>query len=333
MSAGDERTWKLADLNYDVPEHAERFGYGIGGLVLVGFILQIVTGVIIAFFYTPTVDDAWGSLSRLISSPVGFWIRSFHRWTAETVIFLVILHVSRIVFTASYRGKRIANWLFGIGLFIVTAAFFLSGSIVKWDQEGFEAYQHLVESTEKIPLIGSVLASGFKGATALMRVFAVHTLVLPVLLVVFLVPHLALMKLNGLSPLPGNSSGRVSSFFVHLKKVLGFSMIIYGVVAFLAAQFPPALLPAPYMGIELTKPPWILLFLYPLENWIGLLALFIVPLIVLAGLIAIPLVDRRQEINSTVRKVIVWGWIFAVAVIVFLTIYGSTVPLVSHFGM
>lgn len=336
MSAGslsEEKPWKLNDLNYSVPEHAEWFGYSIGGTVVVGFILLIFTGIIMALFYMPSVDGARNSVLKLSAAPLGLWIRSFHRWTAEAVTFLVILHLSRIIFTGSYRGSRKLNWIFGVFLLFVTVGFFFTGTVLKWDQEGFEAYEHVVDTIKVIPLIGVQLASVLGGTLIVMRVFATHALVLPVLLGLFLLPHLALMKLNGLSPLPWRSSERTSTFFAHMGKVLWFSMIIYGVIAFLAAQFPAVLYPGPYSGVEMTKPPWLFLVLYALEDWIGLYALLIAPLIILAGLLAIPYIDRSTSINSTIRKVIVWGYILAVSILIFLIIYVGASPPVKHLGM
>ncbi len=336
MSSGslsEEKSWKLSDLNYSVPEHAGRFGYTIGGIVVVGFALLILTGIIMVFFYVPSVDDARSSVLKLSSAPLGLWVRSFHRWTAEAVTFLVILHLSRVIFTGSYRGSRKLNWIFGVVLLFVTVGFFFTGTVLKWDQEGFEAYEHVVETTKVIPVIGALTASFLEGILAVMRILATHVLVLPVLLGVLLLPHLALMKLNGLSPLPGSSSSRTSTFFAHMKKVLWFSMIIYGAVAFLAAQFPSVLFPGPYTGVELTKPPWLFLVLYALEDWIGLYALLTAPLIMLVGLLVIPYVDRSQSMNSTTRKVIVWGYISVAAVMMFLIIYVGFSPPVTHLSM
>lgn len=325
-----QKDWKLSDFDYEVPAHADRFGYAIGGTAAVGFVLLILTGIIMAFFYSPSIAEAHESVARLGSSAAGLWLRSFHRWAAETVTFLVILHMTRVIFTGSYRGKRRMNWIFGVLLLIVTVGFVFSGTILRWDQEGYEAYQHALEALELTPLIGGALASVFNGTLAIMRTLALHALVLPVLLGLFLVPHLALMKLNGLSPLPGDSSGQKSSFFHHMKRVMAFSMVIYGLVAFLAAQFPVELLPGPYTGVELTKPPWFFLSLYALENWIGLYALLIAPPLIVIGLIAVPYIDRGGAIDSPVRKVIVWAYSVFVAVVLFLIIYVAVTPPVEH---
>ena len=118
--ANEGKNWSLQSLDYAVPENAQRFGYSLGGIVLVGYLLASLTGLIIAFLYIPTVDGARESVAAYTAHPLGLWLRSFHRWSADVILYLVILHMSRVVFTGSYRGKRKANWLFGIVLLFVS---------------------------------------------------------------------------------------------------------------------------------------------------------------------------------------------------------------------
>lgn len=328
-----DNKWKLKDLNYQVPEHAKRFGYTVGGVTLIGFILITVTGIIMAFFVTPTVNGAHDSILELASNPWGFWIRSYHRWLAEAVMFLIVLHLSRIIFTGSYRGNRKLNWFFGIGLLIITFTLVFSGTAVKWDQEGYEAYQHAVESVELLPVIGTFLTDFIKGTTVVMRMFVTHTLVLPLLLILLLIPHLALMKLNGLSPLPSKKVTKTISFFEHVKKIFSWSFIIYGIVGFLAMQFPAELYPGPYSGVEMTKPPWIFLVLYQFEDWFGIQALLYLPLIIIVGLILIPYIDSKKDDYSLTRKIVVWGYIIITAVFITFIINVAITPPVRHLGM
>jgi quinol-cytochrome oxidoreductase complex cytochrome b subunit len=322
-------SWTLQDLDYDVPENSLRFGYTVGGVSVLGIILLALTGILLALFYTPSVDAARSSVLQLSAAPLGMWLRSFHRWTAETVTFLIILHMTRVVFTGSYRGGRKFNWLFGVGLLFVIFAFLFSGTVLKWDQEGYEAYQHALESIALVPLGGGV-AAFLEGTTAVMRMFATHVLVLPLLLMLLIVPHLALIKLNGLSTLPGPRTVRTVTFFNHVKRIIAYSAVVYGVVGILAAQFPPVLYPGPYAGVEMTKPPWMFLGLYALEDKFGIIALVIAPIAILIGLVLIPYIDRKESLHSTMRKVIVWGYTVALAVMIVLIIYVGLTPPVRH---
>ncbi len=326
-----EKSWTLEDLNYDVPAHSLRFGYTVGGVTMFGLMLLAITGIVLALFYTPSVDAARTSVLNLSSAPLGMWLRSFHRWTAEAVIFMVVLHLTRVVFTGSYRGRRRLNWLYGVGLLFISVGFLFSGTVLKWDQEGYEAYQHALESIALVPF-GEGVASFLRGTTAVMRMFTTHVLVLPLLLILFVVPHLALIKLNGLSPLPGASAKKTTTFFDHVRRIVGYSAVVYGIVALLAAQFPAELYPGPYAGVEMTKPPWIFLGLYALEDWFGIGALVVVPITILVGLVLIPYVDRQANLHSAMRKAIVWSYIVGVTLMIVLIIRVGLSPPVRHLG-
>jgi len=329
----NETNWSFSDFNYSVPEHSKKFGYTIGGITLIGFVLLIITGIIMAFFITPTVDQAHQSVIKLISNPWGLWLHSFHRWLAEAVMFLIILHMSRIIFTGSYRGQRKINWFFGIALFLITFVFFFSGTVTKWDQEGYEAFQHSVEAMELLPIIGSVLAEFISGTAVVMRMFVTHTIVLPLILFIFLIPHLALVKLNGLSPLPGKKNIRTITFYDHVKKIFAWSSVIYGFIGYLAMQFPAILYPGPYAGVEITKPPWLFLVLYQFEDWLGISTLLVLPLLIVLGLVLVPYIDSRPDDFSVTRKIVVWGYIIIVAIFITFIINVAISPPVQHLAM
>ncbi len=329
----DGMNWSLKDFNYSVPEHAKRFGYTVGGVTFVGFILLIISGIIMAFFLTPTVGQARQSVLEFATNPWGFWLRSFHRWLAEAVVFLIILHMSRVIITGSYRGKRKLNWFFGIGLLLITLTFLFSGTVVKWDQEGYEAYGHAIESLGLIPVVGAYLAKFIEGSAVVMRMFVTHAIVLPTLLLLFLIPHLVLMKLNGLSPLPGKKTTQTIPFHVHVKKIFGWSLVIFGLISFLAMQFPAVLYPGPFLGAEITKPPWMFLVLYQFEDWFGVISLLIVPMVIVLGLILLPYIDSGKDDYSLIRKIVVWGYLIIVAIFITFIIHVALSPPVHHLMM
>lgn len=328
-SEQDKSDWKISDLNYEVPAHAQRFGYMIGGITVTGFVLLFLTGIIMAYFYEPSVNAAHQRVLALSGNSWGLWLRSFHRWVAEAVIFLIVLHLTRVILTGSYYGRRRANWWYGVILLFITVGFFYTGTVIKWDQEGYEAFQHSLETMELLPG-GAALVSFLKGSLEVMRMFATHVLVLPLLLILFLTPHLVLVKLNKLSPLPGREREGKSTFFAHLRKIGLFSLSIYGFLAFLAAQFPAVVYPGPYAGVEMTKPPWPFLTLYMLEDWIGIKALLIAPLIILIGLIILPYIDKKGNPNATIHKVVVWSYLAVVAMLIFFIIMVGITPPVKH---
>jgi quinol-cytochrome oxidoreductase complex cytochrome b subunit len=327
-----EKKWSMKDFNYPVPAHAKQFGYSVGGVTFIGFILLMITGIVMTFFITPTVDGVRDSIMVLSSKPWGLWLRSFHSWLSETFIFLIVLHLTRIVFTGSYRGSRKSNWFYGIGLMVLAFAFLFSGTVVKWDQEGYEAYLHAVEQVELLPVIGVPISAFIQGTTVVMRMFVTHTLVLPLLFLLLLIPHLVLMKLNGLSPLPGKKIKEKIKLSTHIGKIFGWSFIIYGLISFLAMQYPAELYPGPYTGTEMTKPPWIFLVTYQFENWFGVKYLSVAPMLMIVGLILLPFFDTKKEDYSTKRKIVVWGYLIIMAFFIAVMINIAITPPVKHLG-
>jgi quinol-cytochrome oxidoreductase complex cytochrome b subunit len=93
---------------------------------------------------------------------------------------------------------------------------------------------------------------------------------------------------------------------------------------------PPGLGPEGVEGIEITKPPWYFLWLYPWENWIGLKALYIIPAVVTVALLALPFADRSPERDPRRRKLWIALAVLALAGWVFLTIYGDATIPVTH---
>ena len=257
----------LKKLDYPVPEHALRFGYNLGGVTLIIFGVLFLTGIIMALFYSTNLADTRGTLMAFIASPWGMWIRSLHRWSAAGAVFVVILHMTRALLTGSYQKERIWNWYFGVGLLALVTVLFFSGTVLRWDQEGYEAYQHALAGVELLGGLSKGVVAFLNGSLVLSRFFVTHTVILPIIFGLLISVHLALMKINGLSGLPGQTSSRQVMFSDHLRKVIGFGLLVIGLLSFLAIVYPVGLLPGPYEGVELTKPPWVFLWLYAFENF------------------------------------------------------------------
>jgi ubiquinol-cytochrome c reductase cytochrome b subunit len=166
-----------------------------------------------------------------------------------------------------------------------------------------------------------------------------HVSILPIFVGVVLAIHMLLIKRHKISPLPWGGAEEVQrrertehteTFTNHLRHIGMWSLVLLGSVLLLSGLAPAGLGPAGVEGIEITKPPWYFLWLYPWEDWIGLQALYIIPAILVAGLLALPFLDRSRERDPRRRKV----WIAIAAVVLLawgaLTIYGHVTVPVSH---
>ncbi len=329
----DERL-KLSALSYDIPKHGNNLGYCLGGITLFGFILLFITGVYLGAFYHPDVAEANESVRLITSSALGSFVRGLHYWAAQAVMISVILHMVRIYITGSYKRPREFNWLVGVGLLATTIGFLFSGTVLKWDQEAYEAYLHNVELGEMLGSLG-VLFSGTASETfnLLTKMFIAHVSFLPLLLIILLIVHAFLIKQLKISPLPWQKEvTETVPFTSHMKKLTVYGLLLWAIIGILAAAFPPPLGPAPIEGIEATKPPWFFLGLYPLEDLFGVKAIFYATMLIFVLLVAVPFVDRKEDREPQKRKLMIAGLIIALALYIALTLIGAFAGPSAHLG-
>ena len=114
--------------------------YSFGSSVLFVFILQAVTGICQLFFYVPTVDHAYASLSFFRTQvPFGWLIHNLHYWGATAMVVLVLLHMMRVFLWGAYKNPRELTWLLGVVLFLLTMIMMFTGSPLPWDEKGYWA--------------------------------------------------------------------------------------------------------------------------------------------------------------------------------------------------
>ncbi len=346
----DERLG-LQALAYPVPAHANSILYTLGGITLGGFVVLVATGVYMAQFYHPHPTDARESVIYFLTqAQFGNFVRSVHFWTTNLVVITALLHMLRVFFTASYKRPREVNWLIGVGLLTLTMALFFTGTVLKWDQEAYEALAHNEEVGKMLGALGSLATGEFTRSVPLLtRLYVVHVSILPALLGLFLLLHLFLVKHHGISPLPGqpemkpgiaersgDSMGVVpvqtSTFNLHLRKMLGYGFLLTAIAAILALALPAALGPTITQGVEMTKPPWLFWWLYAFENWWGIKALFWGAVAAPLLLALIPFLDRSPSRKPRERRWFIGAAAVVIAVLVSLTLYVALSPVAQHIG-
>ncbi len=345
------RSWQWLDerlgiggLRYPVPQHANSLAFTLGGITMVSFVLLIVTGVYLAQFYDPTPARAHASVTYITDKAfAGELIRSLHYWLASIFVVTLVLHMVRTFVTASFKAPREFIWLSGVVLFLMTAGLLFSGTVLKQDQEAIEALAHNKEVADIFGFVGFWFSSDFTNNVSIVtRLYVAHVSILPVLLGAVLVVHMMLIKRHRLAPLPWGTAAEVAArekaehtepFTKHLKHIAKWELVLLGVALLLAGLAPAALGPAGVEGIEITKPPWYFLWLYPWEDWIGLQALYIIPGLLALGLLAIPFLDRSKERDPRRRRLWMALGLIVLLAWVGLTIYGAVTAPVSHTGM
>ena len=307
----------------EVPKHRLSFWYYFGGLGLFFFMVQIVTGLLLMQYYKPTTADAFASfvfLQKEVS--FGWLVRQVHAWSANLMVLMVFVHMFSSFFMKSYRKPRELMWLTGSVLFVLTLGFGFTGYLLPWNEIAFFATQVGTEVPKVAPggaFIVNILRGGEEvtGET-LTRMFSVHVVLLPGLLLLLLSAHLLLVQILGTSaPIGYKETGRIKGyekFFPTFlaKDAIGW-LIGFGLILYLAVFFPGPigieanpLAPAP-MGI---KPEWyfwaqfLMLKDFSFPNG-ELIAIFVITLG--AGFwFFVPFLDRRasQEQKSPIFTII-----------------------------
>lgn len=329
----------LSGLAYPVPAHANRVGYILGGISVVGFLILGVTGIWLAQFYHPTSTTARESIVYVMNvAPLGDLVRGVHFWVANLVMATVLLHLGRVFACGAYKRPREVNWLIGVGLLAITLGLIFTGTVLKWDQEGYEALNHNIEIGNLLGAVGFWFSSEFTPSLPVLgRLYIAHVVILPLIGVLLLIAHFLLVKRHGISALPAAHDAAIdggpapqqggSTFTAHLVRMTGFGLLMLAAAIVLALAWPAGLGPRPVPGVEETKPPWMFLPFYPFEDWFGLSALLWVPVILFGALALVPFVDRNGYRSPRRRRVVVAIGAVAAVLLVALVIYAFvTVP-------
>jgi len=316
-----KKAFGLEAIDYAVPAHANTFWYSLGGITLICFVISFVTGAILTQFYNPTPVVAHASVNYIAGTPWLRLIRALHHWSANLGFILLIGHMLRVMFTGAFRPPRTISYLVGLLLLFVAFQLFFTGTVLKWDQEGYEAMAHFMAVNKLLGPLGAIFQDDFTLSTSMLaRIYALHIGIFPALLLVLVAVHLIYIKLFGIAPKPyqdqdayQKSLAKGANFTQHLKWLLLFGLILLVILVILAYLFPPDLLEKPKPGIEITKPPWVFWIFYPIESAIGIPGILLGTVILSIGLILVPIlglmIHEEKILFRTVRTVVVVGLI------------------------
>ncbi|MFN8233171.1 MAG: cytochrome b N-terminal domain-containing protein [Actinomycetota bacterium] len=329
LDALDERRRRL----YLVPEHANKLAYSLGGLIADHVHLSDASG-----FSSPSTTTLrpWRPTRAATSSPAAQRLRPrFPLLGRDGDDRVDGLHLLRVFVSASYKRPREANWVLGVVLVGITAALFFTGTVLKWDQESIEALGHNIEIGKLLGRFGFWFSPTFGGIPLLTRLYVVHIAVLPFLLTLVLAVHLLLVKRHGMAPSPfrkGPEPEPTRPFSSHLAELGSLALVLIGVLTILAVFLPPAHGPAPVQGIEVTKPPWPMLWIYPIEDWLGVSGILWATLAIFAALLIVPFVDRSSERSPRRRLPSIIVGVAVVITLIALIVYAGGQPVASHLG-
>jgi len=340
----DERMGIRA-LEYPVPEHANNLSWSLGGVTAFSFVVLLVTGVLLVQFYSPQPETANQSVRDMVTNVWGMrFVRGIHYWAAQAMYVTAALHLIRVFVTGSYKRPREGNWLVGVAMFGLVILALFTGTVLKWDQEGFEALGHNIEIGDLLGGVGLWFSPDFASRVSiLVRLYGAHVVIIPGLILVLFTLHALLVKRHRISPhpsLPTDESGDQASpdeptepFTHHLRRVTAFGLVLTGIIGVLAVLVPPAVGPPPVEGLEITRPPWNFWWMFTLENWLGLPGILYGGGALFALLAMLPFIDRNPERSWRRRPVAMGLGLLVLVAIVALTFLMLTTTPETHLGM
>lgn len=186
-------------LNFPVSRGA-RWRYVWGGSLALMLLVELITGTLLMTVYSPSEAAAWGSVQYLETQVSwGWFVRGIHHYTSHMLLIVLLIHTLLVILTAGYRKPKEFTYWSGLILGGITVAMAISGNPLPWDQKGYWAYQIETGIIGTMPLIGSTLRTLLVGGSefgnlTLTRLYTLHVVVLPVLAVLLLMIHIALMR-------------------------------------------------------------------------------------------------------------------------------------------
>jgi ubiquinol-cytochrome c reductase cytochrome b subunit len=181
--------------------------YVFGSATLGAFLVQLFTGVSLVTRYIPAPAAAYDSLLALNAEPFGALTRGMHFYGASLMVFFVAVHAARVYLTGSYKYPREMQWVSGVFLLTLVMGLAYTGQLLRWDEGGVWGVKVAAYFAERVPLIGErlavlVLGGDTVGGATLSRFYALHVVILPLLLGLFVAFHLYLVLHNGICEPP-----------------------------------------------------------------------------------------------------------------------------------
>ncbi|WP_291524776.1 ubiquinol-cytochrome c reductase cytochrome b subunit [Branchiibius sp. NY16-3462-2] len=286
----DERTGAAGGVKYLMrkvfPDH---WSFMLGEIAMYSLIILLLTGTFLTFWFVPSaghvvyngdyiplrgvqMSEAYKSTVDIsLSVRGGLLIRQIHHWAALLFIVAIMLHMFRVFFTGAFRKPREINWIIGLILFMLALVEGFAGYSLPDDLlsgTGLRAAQGFMLS---IPIVGSYIAyflfgGGFPGEAIIPRLFTVHVLLLPAIIVGLFTAHIILVMVHKHTqyPGPGRTNKNVVGFRlmpVYTAKAGGFFFIVFGFTALIAAlvTINPIWMYGPYEPTQVTagsQPDW-----------------------------------------------------------------------------
>lgn len=327
-----------------VPGHLKRWWWGLGGTAAILFGVQLITGIMLSFYYVPNPEAAYESVQNIQETvPFGWFVRSLHHWAANLMIVAIILHAMRVFFTGAYRRPRELNWCVGAVILIVTMLFGFTGYSLIYEQLSYWGATVAANLTEAAPLVGPALARFLRGgetinANTLTRFHVLHIGVLPTVMFLLLAVHFLLIRALGVTEFEFKDDKQAAGvkkktypFFPdHFMTEVIIGLVLFTLLACLTVIFPVGLHEKanPLVTPEHIKPEWYFYWTFRWLKLVGLQSAILTLGLAAAVWVFWPFVDalfRRRNKDSELSVAL---GVIAVLVLLVLTVWEAWV--LSH---
>ncbi len=343
-------------VEHPVPRETSSWFYVFGSAALTVFMLQVVTGILLALIYVPSAGEAWSSLQVLNHAvSLGWFIRALHGWGSNFMVAIVLIHMVQVFLFGAYKFPRELTWIVGVFLLLMTLGMAFTGQVLRFDQDAYWGLGIGASIASRVPIIGpwavSLMLGGpiIAGAT-LSRFFALHVFVIPGLLIAFVGVHLLMVLKLGINewPMPGRIVRRATYLdeyrerthkdgipfvpYAVWKDVLfsGFVLLAIAVCAVLFGPFGPGGQPDPTIIQTSPHPDFFFLWLYALLSFLPPSAetpiLLIGPAVAIIVLLALPFVAGEGEKSWKRRPIAVLTILMIAVALGTLTHLGEHTP-------
>ncbi len=297
-------------LDEEVPGGA-RLRYVFGSILVYLFMQQVVLGILLAFYYSPSAASAWASTAYLNDQVAGGWfLRGLHHHGSSAMVIVMVLHLLQVVWAGAYRKPREVNWWSGLGMAGIVLAFALTGYLLPWDQKGYWATQVATGIMGTVPggePVQHLVQGGNEyGNLTITRFFAIHVFVLPIALAGLLGLHLWVFRKHGVTPPADMSDEELerktqpfwpNQLFLDVLAMAVCGAALVGITVYTHGSELYA--PADPSSNFVARPEWYFLFLFQLlkyfEGPLQIIATVIIPGAVTAVLLALPFLDRSPD--------------------------------------
>jgi len=314
-----------------------RFAYVFGSGLLFIFLLQAVTGVSLALYYTPTAETAHTSVAYITKQVAGgAFLRSLHSYGSSAMIIVLVLHFLQTFLYGSFKGRRELLWLSGALLSFLVLGMGFTGYLLPWDQKAYFATAVGTNIMGQTPLIGNLLTRLVRGGDTigtltLSRFYVAHVFLIPATIFMFIGAHILLFRKAGpAGPVKEHPiTPKLPPEHFYPRQVLmdmAFVLLIMASLAGLSYFHPTTLGPIanPADTHFLPRPEWYYLPMFEwLKFWEG--PYVVVGVMALPGLLAMvfflmPFLDRRLERSPWRRPIPVLAVAFVFLGMIFLGI-------------